>query len=240
MTSVQDIRSAWHAADDLGVDTTWVWDHFFPLYGAQDGNHYEAYTLLAAMAADTKQTQFGALVTCNTYRNADLLADMSRNIDHISGGRFVLGIGAGWFQRDYEEYGYEFATAGARAAALERSLHRIKARWEKLQPPPVHKIPILIGAGGEQIMLRLVAEHADEWNWFGSPRSWAAKSAKLDEWCQKVGRDPAQIERSILIESEYIRNWEKYVEAGCHHIIVQTPHPYDLKPVEQLLNAARA
>jgi hypothetical protein len=88
-------------------------------------------------------------------------------------------------------------------------------------------------------MLRLVAEHADEWNWFGSPRSWAAKSAKLDEWCQKVGRDPAQIERSILIEAEYIRNWEQYVDAGCNHIIVQTPHPYDLKPVEQLIKAAR-
>jgi len=238
-TSMQDIRNAWKAADDLGVDTTWVWDHFFPLTGNPDANHFEAYTLLAAIAVDTKHTQFGALVTCNTYRNPDLLADMARNLDHLSAGRFILGIGAGWFQRDYEEYGYEFTTATARGRALEESLQRIKARWQKLKPPPGHHIPILIGAGGEQIMLRLVAQYADEWNWFGSPRSWTEKSAKLDEWCEKVGRDPAEIERSILIQAQYARNAEKYVEAGCNHIIIETPHPYDLSPVEQLLRAAR-
>src|SRR6478735_7966299 len=190
-TSVAKLREAWKAADAQEVDSIWVWDHFYPLYGVPDAEHFEAYTLLAAMVADTSHAQLGALVTCNSYRNPQLLADMSRTIDHISGGRFTLGIGSGWFERDYDEYGYEFGTAPGRPKQLESDLPLIKSRLAKLNPAPVGRMPILIGGSGEKVTLRLVAEHADGWNTFGPPSNFAAKNAVLNEWCAKLDRHPS-------------------------------------------------
>src|SRR3712207_6468435 len=140
------------------------------------------------MATLTSRAHVGCLVTCNTYRNPNLLADMARTVDHISGGRLVLGIGAGWFRRDYDELGYEFGTAGSRIADLAEALPRIKARWAASNPAPTRRIPILIGGGGEKKTLRVVAEHADAWHSFADLEVLRRKSAILAEHCAAVGR----------------------------------------------------
>ena len=238
-TTVEDLRTAWKAADALEVDSIWIWDHFYPLYGEPNAAHFEAYTLLAAMAADTEHAQLGALVTCNSYRNPNLLADMSRTIDHISGGRFVLGIGSGWFERDYDEYGYEFGTAPSRLRDLRRDLPIIMDRFSRLEPPPTGRLPILIGGSGEKVTLRLVAEFADAWNTFGPPENFARKSRVLDEWCARLDRKPSQVERTVAINTTEIDTWPAYLDAGAEHLIVMVGNPYDLDPVERLLAAAR-
>jgi len=239
-TTVEQLRTAWKAADALEVDSIWVWDHFYPLYGDPDAAHFEAYTLLAAMAADTTHAQIGALVTCNSYRNPNLLADMSRTIDHISGGRFTLGIGSGWFERDYDEYGFDFGTAPSRLRDLQRDLPIIMDRFSRLEPPPHGRLPILIGGSGEKVTLRLVAEYADAWNTFGPPENFAHKNEVLDEWCAKLDRKPSQIERTVGINITEVDNSQAYLDAGADHLIVMLGAPYDLEPVERLVRAARA
>jgi probable F420-dependent oxidoreductase len=236
-TTVEDMRATWREADELGVDSIWIWDHFFPLYGDPDAAHFEAYTLLGAMAADTSRADIGALVSCNSYRNPNLLADMARTIDHISGGRFVLGIGSGWFDRDYREYGYEYGTPASRLRDLARDLPIIMDRLSRLEPPPVGRLPILVGGSGEKVTLRLVAEHADMWNSFGPPESYAQKNKILDEWCARFQRPPSQVERTVAINATEVDNVEAYLAAGAEHIIVMMPPPYDLRPVRALVRA---
>ena len=237
--TVDELRAAWRAADDLGVDSIWTWDHFFPLYGDPGGNHFEAWTLLTAMAVDTSSARIGLLVGCNSYRNPDLLADMARTVDHVSGGRLYLGIGAGWFRRDYEEYGYEFGTAASRLADLATALPRIRARLGSLTPAPVGPLPILVGGGGERVTLRLTAQHADAWNGFGPVESWRHKNEVLDRWCAEVGRDPAEIERTVSIEADDVDGVVAFVDAGASHVIVEVGHPFDLAPVERAIALAR-
>jgi probable F420-dependent oxidoreductase len=198
--SYAELRSAVDAAEELGVDIVFTWDHFFPLSGDADGPNFECYAMLAAWAEQTERVELSALVTCNSYRNPDLLADMVRTIDHISGGRIILGIGAGWFERDYDAYGYEFGTAGSRIAALGEALPRIRSRFDALNPPPTRHIPVLIGGGGERKTLRLVAEHADIWHGFGTVEELAHKNEVLNSWCAEVGRDPGEIERSTAVQ----------------------------------------
>ena len=234
------MRRAWREADELGVDTIWTWDHFFPLYGDPEGSHFEGWSLLSAMAVDTRHARFGMMVTGNPYRNPDLLADMARTVDHLSGGRLILGIGAGWFRRDHDEYGYGFGTAGSRLRALEESLVRIRHRLGRLRPGPAGPLPILIGGGGEKVTLRLVAEHADMWNAFGPPERYAAKGRVLDEWCRRKGRDPAEIERTVMLNRPRdVPAAAEYLEAGAQHLILGLGHPFDLEPVQDLLEAAR-
>lgn len=233
----RDLRRAVAMTEELGVDILYTWDHFYPLYGEADGRHFECWTMLAAWAEATERVEIGALVTCNSYRNPELLADMARTVDHISAGRLILGIGAGWFQRDYDEYGYEFGTAGSRLADLGQALPRIENRLVRLNPAPTRKIPILIGGSGERKTLRLVARHADVWHGFGNVETFKHKSAVLDRWCAETGRNPSQIERSWGVNPARPDVVAALVDAGVRQLTVgiNGPH-YDLGPVADLLS----
>ena len=236
-----DLRRAVSEAEDLGVDIAYNWDHFFPLYGDPDGEHFECWTMLGAWAEQTSNIEIGALVTCNSYRNPQLLADMSRTVDHVSGGRLILGIGSGWFERDYDEFGYEFGTAPGRLRDLDRDLPLLRDRWGKLNPAPTRNIPILIGGGGEKVTLRIAAKHASIWHYFGNPEDMGRKSGILDDWCTKVGRDPAEIERAIGIDYEKITGnpialAEQFYGIGFTQFTFGLNGPdYDMSPVKPWL-----
>lgn len=229
-----DIRRAVTGAEEAGVDIVFNWDHFFPLSGERDGKHFECWTMLASWAEITERVEIGPLVTANSYRNPDLLADMARTVDHISNGRLILGIGAGWFEHDYVEYGYDFGTKGSRLADLEQGLRRIERRMGVLNPPPVRKIPVLIGGGGERKTLRYTARHADIWHGFGDPELIAHKNRVLDDWCAREGTDPAAIERSIGVDEHRIEQAADYLNSGASLFTIGVSGPgYDLAPIQE-------
>jgi len=192
------LKAGWQGVDELGVDSLWTWDHFFPpLYGAADDSHFEGWQILAAMAVRTSNvTQIGMLVTGCGYR-ADLLADMARTLDHLSNGRAVLGIGSG----------------------------------------PVGRLPILIGGNGERRTLRLVAQYADMWNGYGDADMIRAKNDVIDRWCTEIGRDPAEIERTVWIDRARPDLMQSLADAGADHLILGLRAPYDLLEVERLVAA---
>ena len=228
------IRDTVTALEDIGVDVVFNWDHFFPLSGDPAGLHYESWTMLAAIAEQTSRVELGALVNCNSYRNADLQADMARTIDHISGGRFIFGTGSGWFEHDYDEYGYEFGTVGERLDALAENLPRIEARWAKLNPPPTRHIPVLIGGGGEKKTLKIVARHADIWHSFSDPETLKRKLGILAAHGETVGRDVSQIEISTEIRMRTEAEADELRELGTTLFTLGITGPeYDLDAVRR-------
>jgi probable F420-dependent oxidoreductase len=229
-----NIRDTVAALEDAGVDIVFNWDHFYPLSGDPDGLHYESWTMLAAIAEQTSRVELGALVNCNSYRNADLQADMARTIDHISGGRFIFGTGSGWFEKDYDNYGYTFGTVGERLDALAESLPRIEARWAKLNPPPTRHIPVLIGGGGEKKTLKLVAKHADIWHSFSDAATLTRKLGILAEHCASVGRDLDEIEISTELRGRSEADAAEQVELGVTMFTVGITGPeYDVAQVKK-------
>src|SRR3989442_11316348 len=174
-----DLLAAWKAAEALGFDSAWVFDHFMPLFGNQDGPCLEGWTMLAALAAETHRVRVGVLVTGNTYRNPALLAKMATTVDQVSHGRLVLGIGAGWFERDHTAYGFAFGSPRERARKLAEALQVITKLWSEdhpsfagkyyqlekapFAPPNVQKPhpPIVIGGQGKRSIRPRVGRHPD-------------------------------------------------------------------------------
>lgn len=230
----QLIRDAVLRSEDAGVDIVFNWDHFYPLYGELDGEHFECWTMLGAWAEQTSNVEIGALVTGGGYRNPDLLADMARTVDHISGGRLVLGIGAGWNQKDYDNFGYEFGTPGSRLKLLAEYLPRIVDRLKAGNPAPTRDIPILIGGGGEKKTLKLVAQYAHIWHSFADLDELKRKSGILAEHGDTVGRDVSSIARSVAWPGA--DKAQGFVDAGATLFTVGTSGPdYDLTELKEAI-----
>jgi F420-dependent oxidoreductase-like protein len=201
-------------AEATGWDGLWFADHFMPFSGDLTGPIHEAWSVLSALGVATERVRLGPLVCGNTYRNPAVLAKQAVTADHISGGRVVLGLGSGWQENEHIAYGIEYGTFTDRFQKLEEALQILiglragesvdfegehyTMREAPLSPGPVGALPILIGGGGEKKTLRMVAQYADEWNVWADPEIMAAKSAVLDQHCERLGRDPSAIQRSAV------------------------------------------
>ncbi len=207
-----DLVAGAQHAEATGWDGVWIADHFMPNTEDGRGPVHECWTLLAGLAAAVPRVRLGALVAGNTYRHPAVLAKEAVTVDHISGGRVVLGIGAGWQENEHVAYGVEFSTVKGRLDRLEEACAVITSlvrndrsdfsgayyelRDAPLDPKPLGPMPLLVGGGGEKRTLRIAARHADEWNIWGTPELLAQKGAVLEHHCEEVGRDPTTIRRS--------------------------------------------
>ena len=216
--TIDTLTTIWGIADESGFDHCWNMDHFASLGGDETLDIFEAWALLAGMAARTTRTRVGCSVTGNTYRHPAVLAKAAVTVDHLSGGRLEFGIGAGWAENEHTMLGLPFGTARDRADWLEEALPIIRSLWTEprttftgkhyqlaeavAEPKPVQTPhpPIWIGGVGRRRTLRMAAEHAAVWNApGGSPEEVAELSAVLDGHCADVGRDPAEIRRSVQL-----------------------------------------
>jgi F420-dependent oxidoreductase-like protein len=208
------LKAHWQEAEKLGYDSIWLDDHFFSVATARTDDQLECWTTLAGLAEATSKIRFGALVTCNSFRQPSLLAKISSAVDVISGGRLEFGFGAGWFEAEHIAYGFPFPKPSERMAKADEALQIIKKMWTEEspsfegryytikdavnQPKPVQKPhpPIWIGGTGEKLLLRLVAKYANVWNTGLSPADYKQKIQVLNEHCAAVGRDPNEIEKT--------------------------------------------
>jgi len=219
-----------------------VGDAARPLLPEQpDVNNFEGWTALASWGEITTRAEIGLLVTGIGYRNPDLLADMARTVDHISGGRLILGLGSGWYEKDYHVYGYEYGTVSSRMDLFEEGLARIEHRFGRLVPAPLRHIPILIGGSGERRTMPLVARHADIWHSFLDIESFRKKNQLLERLSDGVERDHTKIERAVQWTGadevgEYVAEGVTLFTAEIH----PDTSGYDFTEVESMLAWRRA
>jgi F420-dependent oxidoreductase-like protein len=200
-------------AEAAGFDGVYFADHFLPSMVALETPTLECWSVLAALAARVPRIEIGPLVCGVTYRNPYVLAKMAATVDHVSGGRLVLGIGAAWQENEHVAYGVPFPPVAERLERLDETCFALRSLFENdsttlvgrhvalcdavLEPKPLRtRLPLLVGGGGERVTLRIAARHADVWNCWGSPETMRHKNAVLDRHCATVRRDPHAILRS--------------------------------------------
>jgi F420-dependent oxidoreductase-like protein len=233
-------------AERAGYDHLWVYDHVETVPRREPTHCFEAFTMLAALSQVTERAQLGQLVTCSSYRNAGLLAKEAAGVDVFSGGRLILGLGAGWYGREYEAYGYEYLPDRERLAVLEETITVIPRLWSEetvtfegahlrfdgafSDPKPLRtpRPPLWIGGGGEKVTLRIAAEHADATNWQVGLDQFVHKSKVLEEHCSRIGRDFGSIVRTHgpdcrLFDTE--RDLQTWLDSpGGGQLWGRTPH----------------
>jgi alkanesulfonate monooxygenase SsuD/methylene tetrahydromethanopterin reductase-like flavin-dependent oxidoreductase (luciferase family) len=249
-----DVLRVWREADTVPeIGHAWLFDHLMPIGGDPSGPVLEGWTLLSALAAQTRRLRLGVMVTSNRFRPPAVLAKIATTVDIVSGGRLDFGIGAGsrpghpLARREYDAHGLPYHDAEDAVAALAEACTVIRRLWTSPEPfdfsgqhvrltgafgnpKPVQPPPILIG-GRSSATLRVVAEHADLWNFPGGDDG-AERSALLDRYCEDIGRDPAAITRSIHVPASYDSPAETRsaidvaAEAGFRHIVLSLPAPY--------------
>lgn len=218
-TDWPELLSRCQHAEATGWDGLWFADHFMPNEEDVTPPVNESFTVLAALAATVPRVRIGHMVAGNTYRHPAVTAKMAAGIDRISGGRFVLGLGAGWQENEHRAYGLPFYTTAERLARLDEACQIVTSLFANerttfdgayyrlddapLSPKPLQDpLPLMIGGGGERVTLRIAAKYAHEWNAFGTPEVMKHKSEVLDRHCAEVGRDPAMISRSVGLTLE--------------------------------------
>jgi F420-dependent oxidoreductase-like protein len=209
----EEVLSVARHAEATGWDGLWYADHFMGAGRDATGSLLECWTVLSALVASVPRVRIGPLVLGNTYRHPAVLANMAATLDRVSGGRLVLGLGAGWQRNEHEKYGIEFSDIPGRLDRLEEACQVIRALSTEdradfdghyyqltdapMEPKPVSRpLPLLIGGGGERRTMRIAAAYANEWNTWGRPDVLAEKGAVLERHCEVLGRDPASITRS--------------------------------------------
>jgi F420-dependent oxidoreductase-like protein len=251
LCTVEQQREVWRVADEAGFDHLWDFDHFHPIGGAPlDGDIFDGWSLLAAMAEATDRVRLGNMVTGNTYRHPAVLAKIATTVDHLSGGRLEFGLGGAWAEVEHTMLGIDFPGVGERLRRLDEACQVIKKLWTeersdfdgryyRLQgalasPKPVQRPhpPIWIGGGGERKTLRIVARHADVWNMAGGSLDVARHKVEvLERHCADVGRDPAEIRLSVQLRFNTddadvtLRDAEAFLRAGFTELIIIVGQP---------------
>lgn len=278
-TTIAELQAFWRRIESLPFDWISIWDHFYAADATGDPHSLEAIASHAALAATTTRVRCGSLVYSAGYRHPAVLANTMATLDQLAQGRITFGLGGGWLRNEYDVYGIEYGTPAQRLRRLEESIQCVRGLLTQshttfageyfnltnaqCEPKPVQqRLPIWIGGGGEKVTLRICAQYADGWNVpFITPEQWAHKAVLLDQHCERVGRDPSEITKSVNVgmafdDEQLVRQFGKaaemirpsvfsgsvqqmvdhagaYVDAGAKYIMLAMRAPFDYDGFER-------